>query len=118
MSRILKRSKPGGRPLMSPRHPMRGPLIKPYKPPAVEERQDDRVRERDGPARGAGRLVPIIANLFDLAGRVGLAAFLTGGFAAGLCLYTRTPAGSPSMIEACVGIFLWCLVLSLCFRSK
>jgi hypothetical protein len=69
-------------------------------------------RERDGwsLAKG-GRCRPVLADLLAFVGRVGLALFLTAGFAIALDLYTGLTMGSPSMVRACAGVFLWTLVL-------
>jgi hypothetical protein len=45
---------------------------------------------------------------------VGLALFLTAGFAIALNLYTGLTIGSPNMVRACAGFFVWTLVLVSC----
>ena len=43
--------------------------------------------------------------------RVGLALFVTTGFAAGLNLYTSLSPSDPDLFRVCGGVFFWSLAL-------
>ena len=50
-------------------------------------------------------------ELLAIVARLGLALFLTAGFAAGLSLNTSMTLASPNMVRACEGFFFWALAL-------
>jgi len=63
------------------------------------------------PCRPRVRRLPIGLILLRHVGWVGLALFLTAGYAAGLNLHTEQSALAPGPLHACALFFAWCVIL-------
>ena len=86
-----------------------------------------RIRPR-GPESGIAtwtaqlREIPLLSGvgrgILGLIARVGLALFLTAGFAGALVLYAGMTPSSPNVIRACEGFFFWSLALISCTMGE
>jgi hypothetical protein len=92
----------------------------PSKPPAPRTYPGVWDREFDGPhPKRCASCGLSWLDLIEIAARVGLALFLTGGFAIAVNLYTGHTLRSPDVIQACEHVFLWTLALVSCgFRPR
>ena len=70
-----------------------------------------RGREPSGSPREVVTPGPDWTIVLVIVARVGLALFVTAGFAIALALYAGLTMPSPNMIRACEGVFLWTLAL-------
>jgi hypothetical protein len=73
--------------------------------PGVRDRVLDIQVPKEDPLRQVGW------GVLEVAARVGLALFVTTGFAAGLNLCTSLTPSDPNMIRACEAVFFWSLAL-------
>ena len=71
----------------------------------VEDRRQDRHATSVAPPH------PFLRSGLGAFARVGLALFLSAGFACALGLYAGLPADNPKMSRACACFFSWCLLL-------
>ena len=72
----------------------------------------------DGAAPKVSPIHHLGLHLLDIVTRLGFSLFITGGFAAGLCLYAGMTPSSPNMVRACGGVFLWTLALISCMTNR
>ena len=86
--------------------------------PAPISRQGLWDRALDGSAPKVASSDHLGMELLAIVSRLGLALFLTAGFAAGLSLNTGMTLASPNTVRACEGVFFWALALISCTTSR
>jgi hypothetical protein len=75
-------------------------------------------RELDRPTPKATVISDPMIELLAEIGRLGLALFLTARFAAGMSLNNDTRLARPEIIQICMYLFSWLLVLISCMTCR